>query len=135
MGLLYGLIYGQKPTGPIPDWLLRFCQIVGLAVLIKPFLLMPSIILLKDNTIREAFYEFRSVSLFAMQPLIRSIWIGFGLVLAVYAGLYLIPLPQSYYWIRVGILGIAAGGVFLCLFLTALLEIQDSIRVDSTDDL
>lgn len=135
VGVLHGVLLGKKPVDQIPDWMLRFSQLAGLAILIKPFLLMPSIILLKNNSIREAFIEFRGILLSGMPRLVKAIWSGYVLLLTVFVVLYLIPFPRQFFWIRIGILSIVAGGAFLFFFVTALLEIQDHIRFEPQDKL
>lgn len=135
LGVLNGVLFRQTPADQIPDWLLRFSQVAGLAILTKPFLLMPSLVLLKNGTLRQAFVESRGIRLFAMPRLAKAIRRGYALLLAAFILLYLIPFSKHFFWIRIGILSIVIGGIFLFFFLTALLEIRNHIPMEPQDKL
>jgi hypothetical protein len=131
--LLHFLLYQKPPAEQIPDWLLRLCQMIALALLIKPFLLVPNLMILQDLPIPAALVRCRGLAMRKMKELMKTVQIGFLLILTVFGLLLLIPFPKHFFWIHIGLFSIVSGSVFLVFFLTAMLEISRQIRPASQE--
>lgn len=134
IALVYLVLFQKLPSKQIPSWFLWLSQLFALTILIKPFLLMPSLVILKDCDIPAAVSEFRGLSLRKMPDLIKVIGPGLILLFTAFGLLFIIPFPRQFFWIRIGILSIVAGGVFLVFFLTAILEIGQQIKIDTREN-
>ena len=95
---------------------------------------MPSIILVKNSTIFEAFVQFRKFSILKMLPLLRAIWVGFSVLLITFVLLYLIPFSEKFFWIRFGMLSIVIGGVLLFFFMMTMLLVAEHSQAQQTDN-
>jgi hypothetical protein len=130
---LHFLLYQKLPAEQVPDWLLRLCQIIALAILIKPFLLVPNLIILQDIPMPVALVRCRGLAMRKMKDLMKTIQFGFPLILTVFVLLLLIPFPNHFFWIHIGLFSMVSGSVFLVFFLTAMLEISRQIQLDSQE--
>ncbi|HOL88743.1 MAG TPA: hypothetical protein PK965_05915 [Anaerohalosphaeraceae bacterium] len=122
MMLLHMLLYRRLPTEPTPEWLLRVCQLIVLCILIKPFLLLPTLILLENRPVTETLAVIRRIPLTAVKPLMKVLEQGLVVMAAFLLLLFVIPFPKPFFWVRSGLLNTAGGAVLLVCFLTALQE-------------
>lgn len=131
--ILYLLLYQQMPGDQIPEWLLRLSQIFALAILTKPLVLVPNLIILQDLPLTVAVARCRSLMMRNMKKLMKTIQLGYALILAVFSLLLLIPFPKQFLWLHVGLFSIVSGNVFLVFFLTAMLEINRQSQSNSQE--
>lgn len=123
MMFLHLLLYRNVPTEPNPEWLLRLSQLLVLCILIKPLLLLPTLVFLENRTWPETLAAVRRIRLSAIKPLRKVLSQALAVMAAVLLVLFVIPFPQSFLWIRSGLLNTAGGAVLLVCFLTALTEL------------
>lgn len=124
MMLLHVLLYRRLPTEPTPEWLLRICQLIVLCILIKPFLLLPTLILLGNRPVVETLAVIRRIPLTAVKPLMKVLEQSLVVMAVFLLLLFIIPFPQPFFWVRSGLLNTAGGTVLLVCFLTALQEFR-----------
>jgi hypothetical protein len=120
MMVLHLVLYQQLPSEPNPEWLLRVSQLVVLGLLIKPVLLVPTLLILENRSVLETLAAVRQIPLTAVKPLMKVLKQAAAVLIAVLLVLFLLPFPPSYFWIRSGLLQTAGGAVLLVCFLTAL---------------
>ena len=108
-------------------------QIFALAILTKPLVLVPNLIILQDLPLTVAVARCRSLMMRNMKKLMKTIQLGYALILAVFSLLLLIPFPKQFLWLHVGLFSIVSGNVFLVFFLTAMLEINRQSQSNSQE--
>lgn len=120
MTIFHLLLYGRVPAAPSPEWLLRLSQLIALTLLIKPVVLVPTFIILRNGTLWETLGVLRQIPLTAIKPLMRALTYGLAMIVVVYVLLLLIPFSKPFVWVRWGLLNAVGGAVLLVCFLTAL---------------
>lgn len=128
MTILHVLLKGKMSVTATPEWLLRLSQLISLAILIKPFLLLPTLVILQNPPLLPALAAIRQIPLTAVKPVMKVLWTGLTLMLILLIVLYQIPFPKPYWWVRTGLLTTAGGGVLLVCFVTCIHELGQYVE-------
>lgn len=128
MTILHVLLKGKMSTAATPEWLLRLSQLISLAILIKPFLLLPTLVILRNPPLLQALAAIRQIPLTAVKPVMKVLWTGLAMMIILLIILYKIPFPKPYWWVRTGLLATAGGGVLLVCFVTCIHELGQYVE-------
>jgi hypothetical protein len=105
----------------IPDWIVHLCLFAALAVLVKPILLTPAVMIVRDRMVLEAFILLKEYRLAEAKPVV---WAFFGCFATVYllsSLLGLIETGSVFYYALVGIYAVVSSALIVALTLGAVL--------------
>lgn len=131
--LLGILIFRRHAVGELPVWLHSLSVFLGFLLLLKPFVLMPALVLTYDYRLVESFFTLQDVSFLRMRgPLFWAV--GFAAFTALSVAMGGRVEQRQWAWIVQGVEGLAAGFLLLGVYLAAILGLPKSQPEDSAPE-
>ena len=136
-GLLAGVIaagMGYQTAAAFPQWLLELAGVASIALLVKPFFLIPAFMLAMDCSAMEAFGMMRQIRLGRVGPLLKAYAVGLAVIAAVAVISALAPKDTAVYYIaaasRYGVQSL----IVLALMLATVLLLTPEAEADADSE-
>lgn len=136
-GLLAGIVgagMGYQTAAAFPQWLLELAGVASIALLVKPFFLIPAFMLAMDCSAMEAFGMMRQIRLGQLGPLLKAYAVGLAVIAAVAVVSALAPKDTAVYYIasasRYGVQSLTV----LALMLATVLLLTPEAETDAGDE-
>jgi len=123
-GLLAGLVgslLGYQSAAAFPRWLLETAGVGAMALLVKPFFLIPALILALNTSIPEALGLMRQFRLGDLGALLKAYALGLTVIAAVAIAATLAPHGTRGYYVASGISHLTQSLIILTLLLATVL--------------
>lgn len=120
---------GREEVLRIPDWIVHLCSFAVLAVLAKPILLMPAVMIVRDRMVLEAFRLLREYRLLEAKALVRAFFICFATVYLLSSLLSLIEPGGAFYYAAIGIYAVVSSALIVAVTLGAVLFVGSKTPV------
>jgi len=121
LAIVQSVALGQKDVSRIPDWIAHLCSFAALAVLAKPILLMPAVMIVRDRMVLEAFGLLREYRLLEAKALVWAFFVCFATVYLLSSLLGLIEPGGVFYYILVGTYAVVSSALIVAVTLGAVL--------------
>jgi hypothetical protein len=124
MGMMiagYFLVTKQKDVSNPPAWLIEPAGAIAMLLLAKPFLLMPSFIVVLDLAIRNSFLQMMQVPLTRIADLLKPVMAGFTIITIIGVSASFVPQQGPLFYTAAGVNCLAKSLNLLVLLLTAVL--------------
>ncbi len=115
------VVLGQKEASTIPTWIAHLCSFAALAVLAKPMLLTPAIMIVRDRMVLEALILLKDYRFLEAKPLVRLFFACFATVYLLSSLLSLIEVGSVFYYALVGIYAVISSTLIVAVALSAVL--------------
>ena len=136
-GLLAGAVgagMGYQTAAAFPQWLLELAGAAAIALLVKPFFLIPAFMLAMDCSAMEAFGKMRQIRLGQLGPLLKGYAVGLAAIAVAGVVSALAPRDTAVYYIasawRYGVQSLTV----LTLMLATVLLLTPEAETDAGDE-
>jgi len=133
LAIVQSVALGQKDVSRIPAWIAHLCSFAALAVLVKPILLVPAVMIVRDRMVLEAFGLLREYRLLEAKALVRAFFVCFATVYLLSSLLSLIEPGGVFYYAAVGIYAVVSSALIVTLTLGALLFVGSKTKLATED--
>jgi hypothetical protein len=121
LAIVQSMVFGQKDVLSIPDWIAQLCSFATLAILVKPILLTPAVMIVKDCMVLQALGSLREYKILEARVLLRAFFICFATVYLLSSWLGVIETGDLFYYVMVGTYAIISSTLILAITLAAVL--------------
>ena len=132
LAVLGAYAMGYRDVQSIPQWILNAAEIGAVALLVKPFFLIPAFILAMDITAMDAFYRMQQVRLKDMGSLPKVYVIGLVIMAVAIITSALAPEKRTVYYMVAGFSFLVQGLITLILMLATTLFVADQMTQTQT---
>ena len=121
LAIVQSVSLGQKDASSIPSWIAHLCSFAALAVLVKPMLLTPAVMIVRDRMVLEAFRLLKEYRLAEAKPVVWAFFVCFATVYLLSSLLSLIETGSVFYYVLVGIYAVVSSALIVAVTLGAVL--------------
>ncbi len=129
LAIVQSAALGQKDASSIPAWVAHLCSFAALVVLVKPILLTPAIMIVRDRMVLEAFKLLKEYRLAEAKPVVRAFFICFATVYLLSSLLGLIETGSVFYYALVGIYAVVSSTLIVSVTLGAVLFVASKTKL------
>jgi len=129
LAIVQSMVFGQKDVLSIPVWIAHLCSFAALAVLVKPMLLVPAVMIVRDRMVLEAFGMLREYKLSQAKGLLRAFFICFGAIFLLSSLQSLTGAAGVYHYVMAGISAIISSTLVLAVTLAAILFVAAKTKL------
>ena len=121
LAIVQSMVFGQKDVLSIPDWVAHLCSFAALAVLAKPMLLIPAVMIVKDCMVLEAIGLLKEYRFLDAKDLVWAFFVCFATVYLLSSWLGVTEPGSVFYYVLVGIYAVVSSALIVALTLGAVL--------------
>jgi hypothetical protein len=121
LAIVQSVVLGAEEVSGIPDWVAHLCSFAALAVLAKPMLFMPAVMIVRDRMVLEAIGLLKEYRFLDAKDLVRAFFVCFATVYLLSSLLGLIEAGSVFYYLLVGIYAVVSSALIVALTLGAVL--------------
>jgi hypothetical protein len=121
LAIVQSVSLGQKEASSIPAWIAHLCSFAALVVLVKPMLLTPAVMIVRDRMVLEAFILLKEYRLAEAKPVVWAFFVCFATVYLLSSLLSLIETGSVFYYALVGIYAVVSSALIVAVTLGAVL--------------
>jgi hypothetical protein len=136
LAIVQSMVFGQKDVLSIPDWIAQLCSFAALAILVKPILLTPAVMIVKDCMVLQALGSLREYKILEARVLLRAFFICFATVYLLSSWLGAIETGDLFYYVMVGIYAVVSSALIVALTLGAVLFVakRTNLAIEDTEE-
>ncbi len=136
LAIVQSVVLGQEDVSRIPDWIAHLCSFAALAVLAKPILLMPAVMIVRDCMVLEAIGLLKEYRFSEAKGLVRAFFICFATVYLLSSLLSLIETGNVFYYVLVGIYAVVSSALIVAVTLGAVLFVgsKTKLAIEDTEE-
>ena len=136
LAIVQSVALGQKDVSRIPDWIAQLCSFAALAILVKPMLLTPAVMIVKDCMVLQALGSLREYKILEARVLLRAFFICFATVYLLSSWLGVIETGNVFYYALVGIYAVVSSALIVALTLGAVLFVakRTNLAIEDTEE-
>jgi hypothetical protein len=136
LATVYSIVFEAKNPLEIPVWVANLCSFAALAVLVKPFLLCPAVMIVTDRMALEAFALLKAYRILKAKGLLALFFVCFGVIFLISSLLSSAGRDGPYYYILVAGYGIISSTLILAVTLGAVLFVAQraNLAIEDTEE-
>jgi len=131
LAIVQAVLLGQKDVSSIPDWVAHLCSFAALAVLAKPMLLTPAVMIVRDRMVLEAVGLLKEYRFLEAKGLVRAFFGCFATVYLLSSLLSLIKPGSAFYYAAVGFYAVVSSTLIVALTLAAFIFVGNKTKLDT----
>jgi hypothetical protein len=134
--MVHSTIFRLKSASEIPQWIWQLCSFGALAILIKPTLLGPAAMIVRDRMVLEALGMMREYKLSQAKGLVWAFFICFGAIFLLSSLQSLTGAAGVYQYVAAGISAIISSTLVLAVNLAAILFVakRTNLAIEDTEE-
>ncbi len=136
LAIVQSMVFGQKDMSSIPDWIAQLCSFAALAILVKPMLLTPAVMIVKDCMVLQALGSLREYKILEARVLLRAFFVCFATVYLLSSWLGVIETGSVFYYVLVGIYAVVSSALIVAVTLGAVLFVgsKTNLAIEDTEE-
>ena len=119
--ILSSVVLGVKDLTAMPNWVAPLCRFATSVALLRPMLLMPAVMIVRDRMVIEAFGSFREYKLLAEQGLVKFLVLCFLGILVLSLALNSTQAGGALHYIVLVICAIGSGVAIMVIYLAVVM--------------
>jgi hypothetical protein len=133
--IVQSIVFGSEEGAKMPAWIVHLCSFAALAVLAKPMLLGPAVIIVRDRMVLESSGLLKEYRLLEARDLVWAFVACFGAVYVLSLLLGLIEIGSAFYYIMLGVYALVSSTCIVAVNLGAVLFIGSKTSLATKDNL
>jgi hypothetical protein len=126
--IVQSVVLGTEDVSNIPDWVAHLCSFAALAVLAKPMLFIPAVMIVRDRMVLEAVGLLKEYRFLEAKDLVRAFFVCFATVYLLSSLLGLIKPGGAFYYTAVGIYAVVSSALIVAVTLGAVLFVGSKTK-------
>ena len=127
--IVQSVVLGTEEVSGIPDWVAHLCSFAALAVLAKPMLFIPAVMIVRDRMVLEAVGLLKEYRFLEAKDLVRAFFVCFATVYLLSSLLGLIETGSVFYYALVGIYAVVSSALIVSVTLGAVLFVGSKTKL------